>query len=88
MTNDNVFGIVQGGKGEAEDQKFPVNVYAIMDQDHTEHLHSGFMIFTSQHLAVMRDDGHGAIPIFVIPLQNVKYAEVLEEEEEQEEMPF
>lgn len=40
----------------------------------------GFLVFTSQHVAIMRDEGTGAIPILVAPLGTVQYANIVEAE--------
>lgn len=103
MSEDNndepkkVFRILDGGKLEAmnpgagdDEPGIPQNDYVIVDIWGEEHFASGFLLFTSQHVAVMRDQGDGALPIIVFPLGNVKYA-VLDEEdldEVQVEMPF
>lgn len=48
----------------------------------------GFLVFTSQHVAIMRDDGTGAIPILVAPLGTVQYANIVEEQDTNESLPF
>jgi hypothetical protein len=48
----------------------------------------GFLVFTSQHVAIMRDNGTGAIPILVAPLGTVQYANIVETEDTNDELPF
>lgn len=80
--NDNVFrlGTVKGGK-DNDEPNIPVNAYVVTDIDDNEFFGTGFMIFTSQHVAIMRDDGNGAIPVLVVPIARVKAAEIFEDEE-------
>lgn len=84
--NDNVFrfGTVTGGKGTSEaaaDDGIPTNKYVITDIDHEEYFAEGFLIFTSHHLAVMRDFGKGAVPILVLPINRVAASEICDPEE-------
>lgn len=87
--NDNVFNLVPGTKGE-DDSKLPVNRYYITNIDGQEYPAEGFLIFTSQHVAVMRDFGDGAIPVLVMPLSQLKVTELVEDdnEDDDEEVPF
>lgn len=86
MSDDNVFrfGQIKGGKDgggpEEEEPGIPVNDYVISDVDGEEFYATGFLIFTSHHLAIMRDDGKGAIPVLVLPINRVKAAEIYEED--------
>lgn len=81
MTDDtNVFKVVTGGK-DAND-KIKSNEYLVIDVDDREYPAYGFLIFTSQHVAVMQDDGDGAIPALVIPLSRLKSAELIEDDDE------
>lgn len=75
-TEKKVFNIFQGGRTEQpEDEKqIPELEYVIVDQDNNRFDIKGFVVFTPQHLALMRDDGKGPIPILVMPLTNVKFA--------------
>lgn len=79
--NDNVFrlGSVKGGKDTTAEETIPVNDYVIMDLDGTEFFGTGFMIFTSHHIAIMKDNGNGAIPVLVVPIARVKAAELYED---------
>jgi hypothetical protein len=83
--NKNVFQILAGGKTEdvtlAVEPGTPVNEYVIIDKDGQEHFAEGFLIFTSQHVAIMRDAPDGALPVLVMPLSDVKRAELVEDEE-------
>lgn len=74
--NPNVFkfGTVNGGKGEEPDDKIPHNDYVVIDSDDNEFEINGFLIFTPHHLAIMRDEGTGAVPALVIPIGRVKVA--------------
>jgi len=88
MSDDNIFrfGTVKGGKSD-DDDGIPINDYVIEDTDNVKWFETGFLVFTPQHVAVMRDEGQGAIPVLVIPLSRVKAAG-LSEEIEEEESPF
>lgn len=83
--NDNIvpFGAIKGGKGDGPDETvddgIPINDYIITDIDNQEFAATGFLIFTSHHLAIMRDNGKGAIPIMVFPIDRVKVAELYED---------
>lgn len=87
MNNDNddtnvfKFGAVKGGKPEEEKNEIPVNDYIVLDIEGQEFAATGFLIFTPHHLAIMRDDGAGAIPVLVMPIGRVVAAEIYEEDE-------
>ena len=95
----NVFKLIDGGRegpmppptAPAQDD-IPQNAYLIVDRRGEEHYAEGFLLFTSQHIAVMKDigNGQGAIPILVLPLDQVNFAELLEEvaDEATVELPF
>lgn len=74
MEDDNVFkfGAVKGGK--EDDDSIPTNDYVVVDVDDNEWTAHGFLIFTPHHLAIMRDEGKGAIPVLVMPILRVKAA--------------
>ena len=72
-TNVFKFGAVKGGKDEGED-KIPQNDYYVCDIDDHEFDVNGFLIFTPHHLAIMRDEGEGAVPALVLPINRVKVA--------------
>lgn len=87
MTKDNTptddTNIVQfGPKVVQTTPTVPTNTYAIEDVDGNEYLYEGFLIFTVQHVAVMRNEGDGAIPVFVMPLHRLKIAEIVEDGDE------
>jgi hypothetical protein len=92
--NDNVFtfGSVKGGKSEQDaDEGIPVNNYVVTDTTGSEWLSTGFLIFTPQHLAIMREvhPGKGAVPVLVMPIGNVQVAELIDDEDEVEgDSPF
>lgn len=79
--DNNIFRLVSDQVPQAE-ESVPVYDYFIVDTDGNEHFASGFLLFTSQHIAIMRDTDKGALPVFVIPLSNVKFAELAEDDEE------
>lgn len=84
--NKNIFRLVPGGVTEEPSQKeetLPVNAYVIYTSDtHNEPVElfaEGFLVFTSQHVAVMREQTNGAIPVLVVPLDRVLYTELVED---------
>lgn len=85
MDNDNVFSIVPGGA--AKEDGLPTNQYILEDITGKEYASEGFLIFTAQHVAVMRDIGKGAIPVLVMPLTQLRVAEIYEDDAEAE-LPF
>lgn len=83
MTDDNEngepanvfkFGAVKGGKADDEQDSIPQNDYFVVDIDGYEFDINGFLIFTPHHLAIMRDEGKGAIPALVMPIARVRTA--------------
>lgn len=79
---NNIFRIVPGGATEdPSDDNLPVNSYVITTATGREYFGEGFLVFTSQHVAVMKETPKGAIPALVIPLTNVESAELIEDEE-------
>lgn len=93
-TNDepktgNLFSIVQGGKQDedngydedADEKTIPELDYVIVDLDDVEYSVKGFVVFTPQHLAIMRDndDGRGPIPVVMFPLSRIKVVGLEEE---------
>ncbi len=84
------FGSIPGGKTDTDTkstEEIPENRYLITTDNGEEYESTGFLLFTSQHVAVMRDTGAGALPVLVIPLARVMAAELLEDEDV-EELPF
>lgn len=84
--NDNVikgpFGVIEGDKKEAdgEGDSIPENDYVFVNQLDEVFTSHGFLIFTPHHAAIMRDvEGKGAIPVLVMPLPNVKIAQIAED---------
>lgn len=73
-TNIFKFGAVTGGKSEEPDDKIPHNDYVVVDENNNEFEINGFLIFTPHHLAIMKDEGVGAIPALVLPIGRVKFA--------------
>lgn len=73
--DDNVvtFGAIQGGKKDADkNEGIPENDYIIVDMDDNEFPATGFLLFTSHHIAIMQDRGSGPVPVLVLPLVRVK----------------
>lgn len=82
----NVFSILDGGKTDTtpapeSTDGIPQNEYRIVDIEGAEYFHEGFLLFTSQHIAVMRDTEQGALPIFILPLNRLAFAELFEDDE-------
>ena len=79
MNNDNIvnFAAVKGGKQE---EQVPQHNYKVVLFDGGEIEAHGFLIFTPQHVAVMRSTEEGALPILVVSLDNVKYTTIVEVE--------
>lgn len=86
MSDDNIFSLHQGGKPANDEERLPQNDYCITDLDHDEYFGTGFVIFTTHHVAIMKDDGKGAIPLVVIPLGRVRAVEIVNDDET--ELPF
>lgn len=86
MDDDNIFSIHQGGKAANEEETLPQNDYYITDVDDEDYFGTGFCIFTTHHVAIMKDTGKGAIPVVVIPLLRIKSVELVEDDEV--ELPF
>lgn len=89
-TDDNIIRIVsskEDPRATTAEPTIPQFQYRLNYQNGEYSQAHGFLVFTSQHVAVMRDDGTGAIPILVAPLENVVYASIVEEPE-QEPLPF
>lgn len=87
-TTDNTFRLITGGKTEETPSVqpttniLPQNAYSIIDIDGNEHFAEGFLVFTSQHIAIMRDTGGGnGLPVLVMPLDQVRIAELLEDDD-------
>lgn len=82
---DNIFRMLPGGKADndavAESDNIPQHSYVIVNHDGEEFSADGFLLFTSQHVAIMRDNGTGALPVLVVPLSEVKFAEIVEDEQ-------
>lgn len=82
--DDNVFrfGSIQGGKTEDTDaDALPINEYVIVTHNGEEHFAEGFLLFTSQHIAVMRETPEGALPVLVVPLVQVVFAQLVEDDD-------
>lgn len=75
--SDNVFPF-KGGKDQ-DGTEIPVHDYVIIDVEDEEWDATGFMIFTSHHVAVMRDSTQGAVPVLVLPINRVKAATIADD---------
>lgn len=89
----NVFRIMDGGVKEGPatqpaEETIPQNPYRITTVNGKEYYAEGFLLFTAQHVAVMRDTGEGALPILVVPLGMVDNAQIVDPSEATVEMPF
>ncbi len=90
MTEDNnqkdaqVIRIVREDKTTPNkpESDIPQHNYRIVDITGKEYDAFGFLLFTSQHVAIMRDSGEGALPILVFGLDKVQYAKILEDQPE------
>lgn len=77
----NASGVGDTGPQESDTDGIPTNEYVIEDINGNLHYAEGFLLFTSHHVAVMRDIGAGALPILVMPLDKVFAAELVEDDE-------
>lgn len=80
MSEDNIYTI-NGGKAEDTatpevESELPNDDYVIVDRDGDEFYGSGFMVFTGQHVAIMRDSPKGPFPVLLLPLDKVKVAQL------------
>lgn len=80
--DDNIikFGDIQGGK-QANEDEFPKNYYVIIDIDDQEYYAEGYLLFTSQHVCIMKTTNKGPVAALMLPLHRVKVSETLTEEE-------
>jgi hypothetical protein len=80
--NDNIvkFGSVTGGKETKEEKGIEEFDYVIIDIDNEEWYETGFLIFTTHHVAIMHDAGPGAVPALIVPLDRVRAARLVDEE--------
>lgn len=69
--SDNIISLVD--KIKEDSVKLP---YVIIDVDGREFYGEGFLIFTSQHVAIMEPRGDQAVPAIVVPLARVVVAEL------------
>ena len=76
--NDNIISF-QGGK--KDEKTLPSAKYCITTMQNEEVYGEGFLVFTTHHVAIMRDTGEGAVPTIIVPLVNVNFAEIIDDEE-------
>lgn len=70
---------------EKKANKVPTFTYVLINHDGEEFVDEGYLIFTAQHVAVMRDLGDiGSVPATVMPLTEVKIVQVVNDDEEQD----
>lgn len=84
MSDDNKvvpFGSVQGGKSTEEDT-LPANEYLIVDINGEEFYNIGFLLFTTQHVAVMEDRGKHTVPVFLMPLDRLAFVQLVSDDED------
>jgi hypothetical protein len=62
-----------------DNNPFPVDDYVVVDIDNQEWYGTGFLVFTPDHVAIMKSGEKMAIPSLVMPIGRVKAA-FLEEE--------
>lgn len=80
---------VPTGLTPSTEPEIPQNAYVIVDFDDNQHFANGFLLFTSQHVAVMEEREGGPVPSLVLPLSNVKFAQLYNAAEDVEvELPF
>lgn len=91
MGDDNVFqfGALDGGKDAKKE--IPQDDYIVKDVWGQTYFAHGFMIFTSEHVAIMKETDAGAIPVLLMPLTQVNIIfiddeELVAEVEEDEEV--
>jgi hypothetical protein len=86
--NNNIIQLVSKSTNTTveADMATPVHDYAIYDIGGLTHLATGFLLFTSHHVAVMRETPHGALPVFMLPLTELRFVKLTENNEE--DAPF
>lgn len=81
MSNDNIVSLIS----KTEEPSTIISNYRIEDIEGNIFEGEGFLVFTTQHVAIMTDTPLGSIPVVVVPLFRVKVAELMEDNEE---VPF
>jgi hypothetical protein len=59
---------------EDDPNTFPVDSYVVVDVDGFEWYAEGFLVFTPDHVAIMKPGVKMAVPALVIPISRVKAA--------------
>jgi hypothetical protein len=81
-----LFRVVEGNTPPVEATE-RTTTYAIMTTDNVEYVREGFLIFTAQHVAVMRElSDNNSIPILVLPLNQVKVVDLIEDDESMDDL--
>ncbi len=85
---DNVFSIVDGAKGKED--SLPQFPFVIETLDGGIHEVYGFPVFAPQYIMIMREfPGGQTVPVFMLPLTEVKSFELdeIDNEDEQDDLP-
>lgn len=77
MTDNNIISLVPTGANTTKD----ITEYELIDIEDNSYYASGFMIFTTQHVGIMADNGETPIPVFLMPLSRLKYAHIVDDDE-------
>lgn len=75
--DNNVIHIV--ASNEDKTPAVPQYEYRVNYMDGNTSKAAGFLIFTTQHVAIMRDEGEGAVPVLVVPTSMVRSVEIVED---------
>lgn len=93
MSNDNEdggnviqFGQIKGDKPQEE--RLPTADYTVEDIDHNLFHEHGFCIFTTSHIAIMKETPQGATPVLIVPLHRTLAAYIDEDDRVTTELPF
>lgn len=79
MEDNNIVQLIKGGK--EDEQTLPFYEYVIVDRTGREFYHDGFLLFTSQHVAIMQDRGQHTVPVFLLPLSELSFLEIIDDDE-------
>lgn len=82
--NDNVIPFKVADK----EPKLPNNDYLVVDINNEEFDVNGFLVFTTHHIAVMKEVDGNSIPSFVLPLHRLDHVELIDDEGVDTELPF
>jgi len=89
VTDENVFRLIQTERPEAATFVANDQSYYIEDIDGNEYVRNGYCVFTSHHLAIMKEiNENSSVPSLVLPLIRVKVCELIEEDFDDENEGF